>query len=97
MLNYAYIYLRLFIGEVFVTLSQAVAKRIKNLLKEKNITQYRLEQNSGILHGTMQCIMNGRTSKIMMNTVMMIARGFDMTLIEFIDDDLFRSNELEIE
>ncbi len=45
----------------------------------------------------MQCIMNGRTSKIMMNTVMMIARGFDMTLIEFIDDDLFRSNELEIE
>lgn len=32
-----------------------------------------------------------------MNTVMMIARGFDMTLIEFIDYDLFRSNELEIE
>ena len=71
--------------------------KLKEFRKEKNITQYRLEQNSGILHGTMQCIMSGRTSKIMMNTVMMIARGFDMTLIEFIDDDLFRSNELEIE
>ena len=30
--------------------NKAVAMRISKLLKEKNMTQYRLEQNSGILH-----------------------------------------------
>ena len=46
-----------------MTVSQAVAKRISNLLKEKQMTQYRLEKNSHIQHGTMQCIMNGGNVK----------------------------------
>ena len=65
-----------------MTVSQAVAKRISNLLKEKQMTQYRLEKNSHIQHGTMQCIMNGRNKTTMLNTVIMIARGFDMTIDE---------------
>ena len=43
-----------------MTVNNAVAKRVSRLLAEKNISQYRLEQNSGIQHGSMQCIMNGR-------------------------------------
>lgn len=80
-----------------MTVSQAVAKRIAVLLKEKNMTQYRLEKNSHIQHGTMQCIMNGRNKATMLNTVIMIARGFDMTVDEFLDDDIFRSEMLEVE
>ena len=80
-----------------MTVSQAVAKRVAVLLKEKNMTQYRLEQNSHIQHGTMQCIMNGRNKKTMLNTVIMIARGFDMTVDEFLDDEIFRSEMLEVE
>ncbi len=80
-----------------MTVSQAVAKRIAILLKEKNMTQYRLEKNSHIQHGTMQCIMNGRNKATMLNTVIMIARGFDMTVDEFLDDDIFRSDMLEVE
>ena len=80
-----------------MTVSQAVAKRISNLLKEKQMTQYRLEKNSHIQHGTMQCIMNGRNKATMLNTVIMIARGFDMTVDEFLDDDIFRSEMLEVE
>ena len=80
-----------------MTVSQAVAKRIAVLLKEKNMTQYRLEKNSHIQHGTMQCIMNGRNQATMLKTVIMIARGFDMTVDEFLDDDIFRSEMLEVE
>ena len=80
-----------------MTVSQAVAKRIAVLLKEKNMTQYRLEKNSHIQHGTMQCIMNRRNKATMLNTVIMIARGFDMTVDEFLDDDIFRSEMLEVE
>ena len=80
-----------------MTISEAVAKRIFKLLNEKQITQYRLEQNSGIQHGSMQCIVNGRNKTVTLSTVMMIAQGFDMSLTEFLDDEIFRSDELELE
>ena len=84
-------------GRFEMTVSQAVAKRITNLLKEKQITQYRLEKNSHIQHGSMQCIMNGRNKTTTLSTVIMIARGFDMTVDEFLNDELFRSEMLEVE
>ena len=80
-----------------MTVNDAVAKRIAALLKEKHMSQYRLEQNSGIQHGSMQCIMNGRNKTVTLSTVMMLAKGFQMTLTEFLDDDIFQSEELEIE
>ncbi len=76
---------------------KAVAMRISKLLIERNITLYRLEQRSGILHGTMMCIMNERNKNITLKTIYQIARGFDMTVLEFLDDDMFRSTELEID
>ena len=85
-----------------MTLCQAVAKRVNKLLKERNMSQYRLEQNrleqnSGIQHGTMNGIMSAKNKGIELNTVMMIARGFSMTVLEFLDDEIFLSEDLEIE
>ena len=80
-----------------MTVNEAVAKRVAALLKEKNMTQYRLEIKSGILHGTMACIMRGKNKTVTLSTVMMIAKGFDMTLCEFLDAEVFTSEELEIE
>ncbi len=80
-----------------MTVNDAVAKRIIKLLAEKKITQYRLEKDSGIQHGSMQCIMNGRNKTVTLSTVMMIARGFHISLIEFLDDNLFRSEDIEID
>ena len=76
---------------------KAVALRISKLLIEKNITLYRLEQNSGILHGTMMCIMNERNKNITLKTIMQLAHGFDMTLIEFLNDKIFTDEKLEID
>lgn len=80
-----------------MTVNNAVAKRISALLREKNMSQYRLEQKTGIQHGSMQCIMNGRNKTVTLSTVIMIARGFDISLTEFLDDEIFQSEELEIE
>ena len=71
-----------------MTVCQAVAKRIAGLLAERGMTQYRLEQLSHIQHGTMNGIMSGRNKGIELNTVMMIAAGFGMTAIEFLDHPL---------
>ena len=61
------------------------------------MSQYRLEQESGIQHGSMQCIMNGRNKTVTLSTVIMLAKGFKLSLTEFLDDDLFSSEDLEIE
>ena len=80
-----------------MTVNDAVARRISRLLLEKGISQYRLEQESGIQHGSMQCIMNGRNKTVTLSTVIMLARGFDMSLTDFLSDDIFQSSELEIQ
>ena len=80
-----------------MTVNDAVARRISALLREKNMSQYRLEQESGIQHGSMQCIMNGRNKTVTLSTVIMLARGFHMPLTEFLNDEIFCSEDLEVE
>ena len=80
-----------------MTVNDAVAKRVTMLLRQKNMSQYRLEQESGIQHGSMQCIMNGRNKTVTLSTVIMLARGFGIPLTEFLDDEVFSSEELKIE
>ncbi len=41
--------------------------------------------------------MNGRNKTVTLGTVIMLARGFHMSLTEFSDDEIFRSEALEIE
>jgi transcriptional regulator with XRE-family HTH domain len=80
-----------------VTVNDAVAKRITQLLAEKKMTQYRLEQQSGIQHGHMQWIMSGKSKTVTLSTVMMLANGFGMTVIEFLNDDMFLFENLNVE
>lgn len=80
-----------------MTVNDAVAKRVNQLLKEKNMTQYRLEQASGIQHGHMQWIMSGKSKTVTLSTAMMLANGFGMTIIEFLDDEMFLFENLEVE
>ena len=54
------------------------------------MSQYRLKQKSGIQHGSMQYIMNGRNKTVTFSTVLMLAEGFDIPLTEFLDHDIFR-------
>ena len=80
-----------------MTVNDAVAKRISKLLQEKNISQYRLEQQSGIQHGSMECIMKGRNKTVTLSTVMMLAQGFQMSLTEFLDDEIFAFDNVQVE
>lgn len=80
-----------------MNICRAVAFRISKLLKEKDMTLYRLEQNSGVFHGTMMCIMGERNKNVTLKTVCQIAKGFDMTLLEFLNDELFFEDNLDLE
>ena len=80
-----------------MTVNDAVAKRITQLLAQKKMTQYRLEQLSGIQHGHMQWIMSGKSKTVTLSTVMMVANGFGMTVREFLNDDMFLFENLNVE
>ena len=79
-----------------MTVNDAVAKRIITLLREKNMTQYRLERNSGIIHGAIDRILNGQNKTVTLTTIYRLAKGFHMSIYEFLDDNFFKSKDLEI-
>lgn len=78
-------------------LSTAVALRISNILRERNMSQYRLERIIAMPHNTMKTLMSERNSGVNLKTVMQIIRGLDMTAAQFFDDPLFESPDLEID
>lgn len=80
-----------------MTVNDAVAKRIITLLAEKDMTQYRLEQLSGIQHGHMQWIMSGKSKTVTLSTVLRLANGFGMNIVEFLGDDSFLFENLDVE
>ena len=80
-----------------MTLSKAVATKVRELLKEKNMTQYRLEQNSGISHSTMKSFLNGKYKSCNLTTVVLIIRSFGMTIGEFFTDPIFEDENLIVE
>ena len=80
-----------------MTINDAVAMRTLYLMRQKNITQYRLEQDSGILHGAMDRILQSKNKTVTFTTIYRLARGFNMTIHEFLDDDLFRREDIELD
>ena len=76
--------------------NRAVALRITQLLKEKNMTQYRLAMNSGITHSTLKNIIHETVKDNLLSTVILIATGFNMTVSEFLDCPLFLEENLNI-
>ena len=87
------------LGEKFqiMNVNKAVALRICELLNLKNMTQYRLEQKSGLSHSRLGCIIKEKNKTVTLSTVMLLAQGFDISLIEFLDSPYFEMNKLEIE
>lgn len=80
-----------------MTLNQAFAIRVRELLKEKNMTQYRLEQSTGIYHSTMNAILNNRTKASNFKSIALIIRELGISINEFFDSPVFDFENLDIE
>lgn len=78
------------------TINHALALRIDELLKEKNMTRYRLAMNSGVTHSTLKNIIHETVKDNLLSTTILIASGFDMTVSEFLNTPLFFEENLNI-
>ena len=70
-------------------LFDATRKRIKFLLKEKNMKLWDLSKAAGISLPTISDFLKNDTKNLRMDTMLHICEGFNITLKEFFDDPLF--------
>lgn len=75
---------------------QAIVCRIRELCKEKGFTPNGIANFSGIPQSTLKSILNGETSNPGVVTIKKLCDGFEITLAEFFDVDVFNQLEQEI-
>ena len=80
-----------------MNISQAVAVRIKELLKERGLTLYRLERTACLSHETVKSIMKGKAKGVNLKTLITISDGFGITVSEFLNSDLFLYENLNMD
>ena len=78
-------------------ISEAVAKRTRDLLEKKKMTQYRLCKDLAMHPRTMATIMAGENKAVNLKTVLLFSRGLGITAAEFLNDPIFENADLDIE
>jgi len=77
--------------------NEAFSIRVRELLKERKMSQYKLEQETGIYHGTMSTILNAKTKASNFRTIALIIRALNISMSEFFDSEIFNFENLEID
>lgn len=72
-----------------IKLSEAIAKRVKYLLKEQNMTQYQLYIKSGVPQTTISAIVRNLHERPYVTVIYDIAQGFGVSLSEFFNSPVF--------
>ena len=70
-------------------LSDATRKRIKDLLKEKNMKLFDLSKAAGVALPTISDFLKNDTKNLRMDTMLPICEGFNITLKDFFDNSVF--------
>ncbi len=76
-------------------LNEAVAKRISELCKERNMTQYQLYLRSGVPQSTLSTIMSCAYPSMKLRILYEICEGLDIGLQEFFSSPLFAREKLD--
>lgn len=78
-------------------IGEAIAIRTKNLLLEKNITQYRLKKDMAIPHSTLINVTRAKREAGSVKTIFQVCKGLKISVSEFFNDPIFDSPDLEID
>lgn len=75
--------------------TEAITQRILELCKLKNITPNKLGTLSGVEPSTITSIFYGKSKNPGIVTLKNICDGFNITLFEFFDSELFKTNDID--
>ncbi len=74
-----------------MTIAEALAARVNELLKQHNMTAYKLFTLSGVPQSSIGDIRHMRNKTVNIKLIYEIAQGFGMELPEFFDSPFFRN------
>ena len=79
-----------------MTIAEAVVKRLFELCNERNLTVNKICNISGITQSTVSDIVNGTTTNAGIATIKKLCDGFEISIREFFNSDLFDDLEQEV-
>ena len=79
-----------------MTIAEAVVKRLFELCNERNLTVNKISNISGITQSTVSDIVNGSTTNAGIATIKKLCDGFEISIREFFNSDLFDDLEQEV-
>lgn len=79
------------------TINDAIVERLYKYMGERNLTQYKLAQLSGIPFPTIKSIMQRRTRDITLKTIIMLSDGLKVSPSEFLNDPSFNIENLTLD
>ena len=79
-----------------MTIAEAVVKRLFELCNERNLTVNKISNISGITQSTVSDIVNGTTTNAGIATIEKLCDGFEISVREFFNSDLFDDLEQEV-
>ncbi len=78
-----------------MTIVEATAQRTINLMKKYNLTQKMFEEKSKLPHRSMNKLLLRKYKDINVKLLHKIANGFNLSIYQFIDDELFDMSNIE--
>ena len=78
-------------------LNKAFALRVKQILKQKGMTQYKLAQETGLYQSTMTDILTCKYQTPNFKNMALIIRALGLNMSEFFNSEFFDFDKLEIE
>ena len=78
-------------------LNKAFALRVTKLLQERGISKYKHEKETGITHSALRYIFNEVNKDVKFSTIVKVCNFFNLSLMEFFNDDLFKIENLDFE
>ncbi len=77
-----------------MTLAQAVSLRIDELLKQKNLTQYKLSKLSGVSQSSISEMRSMKNQVPNLYLIYEMSQGFGISVSEFFQSDYFSYDNL---
>ncbi len=80
----------------YMLIKDAIVMRLQNICNERNIKYNEVATRSGVTPSTVYSLMDEKRRDLSVITLKKLCDGLDMTMIDFFDDDIFRTLEQEI-
>ncbi len=72
-----------------MTLTQAIAERVANLLTQRSYSQYELFKRGGVPRSTLCDVIHNKKKRVSTETIYQICATLEISLKDFFDDPLF--------